>query len=417
MTSGEFVAFPIDNIFVDRPGRQRKTLENIDELAASIHRVGLIHPPVIERNGNLRVGERRLTACKMLGWTSIPVQFVDTLDEHELKLLELEENLRRQNLSWEDECHAVYEYHSLRVSEDGWSMDKTAEALGVSKGWLVEHYNVAKELIKGNQSIIEAPRYTVAKNMVTRQKAREEASILHSISTFKTAPILHADFHAWATQPYDGPKFNFIHCDFPYGIGAHDFDQGSAAEMGAYEDSSEGYDDLIKTLELICRDRVHQSAHLMFWFSMTKYGSTMYKLEEMGWRIWDHPLIWHKSDNIGILSDPKRGPRNIYETCFFGSRGDRHIVRAVSNVVACPTTQSVHMSEKPVAMLEKFMSMFVDEYSVVLDPTCGSGSALRAARSLRAKHILGLESNEQFYLDAKRQYEVGDTGDPDLPGG
>ena len=32
--------------------------------------------------------------------------------------------------------------------------------------------------------------------------------------------------------------FNFIHCDFPYGINADGFDQGSAAEMGGYEDST-----------------------------------------------------------------------------------------------------------------------------------------------------------------------------------
>ena len=233
--------------------------------------------------------------------------------------------------------------------------------------------------------------------------------------TLIEAPILNKDFSTWVRQLYDGPKFNFIHCDFPYGIGADEFDQGSAAEMGGYEDSTQANDDLIESLVLAMRDRIADSAHLMFWFSMKRYNVTRYKLEEMGWRIWDMPLIWVKSDNIGVLSDHKRAPRHIYETCFFGSRGDRVITRAVSDAFICPTTQSIHMSEKPQVMLEKFMSMFVDEWSIVLDPTCGSGSALRAARNLKAKYILGLEKDERFYLDAKRHYETGsDTGKPDL---
>ena len=32
----------------------------------------------------------------------------------------------------------------------------------------------------------------------------------------------------------------------------------------------------------------------------------------------------------------------------------------------------------------------------MFDPTCGSGSSLRAAESLKAKHVLGLEINAEF---------------------
>ena len=40
--------------------------------------------------------------------------------------------------------------------------------------------------------------------------------------------------------------------------------------------------------------------------------------------------------------------------------------------------------------------MFVDENTRMLDPTCGSGTALRAAEALGAAHILGIEINEDF---------------------
>ena len=103
-----------------------------------------------------------------------------------------------------------------------------------------------------------------------------------------------------------------------------------------------------------------------------------------------------KSDNIGILPDPERGPRRIYETCFFGSRGDRRIVRPTSNAVSAASDRMEHMSAKPEIMLASFYRMFVDSNTIMLDPTCGSGSALRAAEGLFASHTVGLERNPEF---------------------
>lgn len=44
--------------------------------------------------------------------------------------------------------------------------------------------------------------------------------------------------------------------------------------------------------------------------------------------------------------------------------------------------------------------MFVDKTTRMLDPTCGSGAALRAADALEAAHVLGLEINKQFAEEA-----------------
>ena len=125
------------------------------------------------------------------------------------------------------------------------------------------------------------------------------------------------------------------------------------------------------------------------------YEPTVLRLERMGWNINPLPLIWMKSDGAGIIPDPERGPRQIYETCLFGSRGDRKIVRASANAFSAPSVRDKHMSEKPEAMLRYFFGMFIDENSIVLDPTCGSGAALRAAESMGAKFTLGLEINEE----------------------
>lgn len=409
MTSGQFTSFIVSNIRVEREERQRKELKGIDELAQSIQRVGLIHPLVIERDGRLRAGERRLTAVKQLGWEAVSVQFVDELDEAQLQLLELEENIRREQLPWQDECQAVQHYHELRLSMDpDWTQTKTAEALGMSQQNVGQKMDVAAELRRGNTRITEAPKFSVARGIVGRVKERREKANAETITGYKTkteervAPIEHADFLQWLTT-YEGPQFNFIHCDFPYGIGSDTHDQAAHPAYGGFKDDFETYENLIDGLRA-ADHLINESAHLMFWFSMEFYEHTRTRLEDCGWDVQRFPIYWVKSDNVGVLPDPSRGPRRIVETAFIASRGDRKVVRPVSNAVVLPTSKRIHMSEKPLAVLTHFFRMFVDEYSNVLDPTCGSGNALRVAQELKANYVLGLEINEEFHKLAKEHF-------------
>jgi ParB family transcriptional regulator, chromosome partitioning protein len=57
-------------------GRHRRDLGDVDQLAASIAAVGLLHPVVTDAHGNLIAGQRRLEAYKVLGRTHIPVTVV-----------------------------------------------------------------------------------------------------------------------------------------------------------------------------------------------------------------------------------------------------------------------------------------------------------------------------------------------------
>jgi N6-adenosine-specific RNA methylase IME4 len=56
--------------------RHRRDLGDVDQLAASIAAVGLLHPVVTDAHGNLIAGQRRLEAYKALGRTHIPVTVV-----------------------------------------------------------------------------------------------------------------------------------------------------------------------------------------------------------------------------------------------------------------------------------------------------------------------------------------------------
>jgi ParB family chromosome partitioning protein len=52
----------------------RHDLGDIPTLAESIKRFGLLRPVLITVDGRLIAGRRRLEACKLLRWETIPVQ-------------------------------------------------------------------------------------------------------------------------------------------------------------------------------------------------------------------------------------------------------------------------------------------------------------------------------------------------------
>lgn len=79
--------------------RRREDLGDMDALARSIERYGLIQPVVIDGNGRLVAGGRRLAACRQLGWSAIETRAYGQLTDAELRELELEENLRRKDLT------------------------------------------------------------------------------------------------------------------------------------------------------------------------------------------------------------------------------------------------------------------------------------------------------------------------------
>lgn len=418
MTSGHFHIVPLDRIVVKRDERQRRDLSDIEVLADSIRRLGLIHPVVVTRELELVAGERRYAACQSLRWNTIPVQFVDELDPSHLRAIELEENIKRQDISWQDQVSAVHQYHQLRKDQEGpdWSPEDTATAIGVSRRRVDAMLMVANEIAEGKATgLTNVAKFSTAEGIVRRANERRDQqnlSKLHEsfggVTIDAQAPeqsIITADFTEWVLGDIV-PRFNLIHCDFPYGIEADTFAQGAAEAYGGYLDSKENWERLMMALEIATKRITAPSAHLMFWFAMRRaderlYEPTARRLEALGWDINPMPLIWMKSDGSGILPDPQRGPRQIYETCLLGSRGDRKIVRAVANAYAAPADHKFHMSTKPEPMLRHFFGMLVDENTVMLDPTCGSGSALRAAESLGAKYVLGIESNPEWSDQAR----------------
>jgi ParB-like chromosome segregation protein Spo0J len=277
MTSGEFHSVRVDKIWVDRDERQRKDLTNIDVLADSIRRLGLIHPLVIDRDFKLCAGERRFAAVKMLGYDFVMCQYLDEETDELTKLaIEFEENVKRDPLKWQWQREAVAKCHRIGKSRDpNWTQEKTGEAVGLTQGTVSKYLDITEEVVvHGNTKLLEQDKVETAYNMMQRDKQRrgDKLNFLYVNETEKSRRIINADFVEWVKTyepPKDGPRFNFLHCDFPYGIDSHEMHQGSSvAAHGDYDDSEETYWRLLKVLCDNLNKLCTESAHIMFWFSM-----------------------------------------------------------------------------------------------------------------------------------------------------
>ncbi|MBR0384919.1 MAG: nucleoid occlusion protein [Erysipelotrichaceae bacterium] len=102
--------------------------EHITELARSIAKNGLIQPVVVRpyrQYYQLITGERRLRACRKLGWTSIPC-IIRQANNADMATMALIENLQREDLSPVEEAKAYK--HLLEIT------DMTQESLAQQLG-------------------------------------------------------------------------------------------------------------------------------------------------------------------------------------------------------------------------------------------------------------------------------------------
>jgi ParB family chromosome partitioning protein len=82
--------------------RCREDLGDIEGLADSISRVGLLHPIIVDEANRLVAGQRRLEACRSLDWETVPVRRYAELTDDERLAIEIEENRSRKDLTPEE---------------------------------------------------------------------------------------------------------------------------------------------------------------------------------------------------------------------------------------------------------------------------------------------------------------------------
>lgn len=142
----------------------------------------------------------------------------------------------------------------------------------------------------------------------------------------------------------------------------------------------------------------------MYIFSDWRQTPSVYGMTEAtGYRV-NHCLVWDKSHfGMGTYW------RNQHENIIFASNGmpAPMLNRGMGSVLKCPgvpSRQRVHPTEKPSLLMRKMIQAVPGD--VILDPFCGSGPTLRAAKDLGRKAI-GIDIDERNCETAAKGLQQG----------
>lgn len=418
--------------------RQRTEIDigPLNELEASILSVGLLHPPVcwFDDKGSkwvLTTGERRFTAIKRLAKDgkgfhhgeipippgSIPITPLgDYLDDVGRFEAELDENLHRVDLSWQDRCHALADLHEMRKNQNPkQTLLETGEEL-VSKSQNLTSVKSAANRIREAQIVREHlsnPKIAAARSqheaLQLVYKSEEEKAIAalakRNLIQRKASPDLevrHGDLTLLLPK-LEEAFVDLILADPPYGIGA-----GSAGFRSRtlhhhnYEDTVESAQKLAHTILIegfrLCKPR----ANIFIFCDIELFDWLKDSAANMGWVPFKRPLIWRKSESEGMAPWGGSGPRITTEFIFYATKGQRGMVSSPTDVFddkRVSRSERLHAAEKPVSLLTKLVQCTTLPGDMVLDPCCGSGSTLVACRDA-GRRALGIEKDLDYYNTA-----------------
>lgn len=170
---------PLTSITVGERLRKDYGDSDMESLCDSMERLGLIQPIVVNQSNVLIAGGRRYAAATALGWASIDVVYRETLTEDELRELELEENLQRKEMTWQERVCSVAAIHYMKVGRNAiegkeWGHRETGAMLNMSHGKIGYALAVATKITAGDEEVIKCEGVTEAIKLLWRRE--EEAT-------------------------------------------------------------------------------------------------------------------------------------------------------------------------------------------------------------------------------------------------
>lgn len=428
----------------DNRQRQEFDPEALQELKNSIEDRGLLHPIVLRPVGDqwyLVAGERRMRAIAeifALGGSfthdgvryggewgdSLPYTSLGDLDPLEAEEAELDENLKRRDLTWQELAAAHTRLHSLRVKQTQLKneavdkllpghllanqshtvADTAKEVFGSSDG--SRHDIIRKELIVSKH--LDNPLVSKAKSvdeafkiLKKAEEAKKNVALAEEVGKTFNAD-LHQLFNdnciSWLErQPPE--QFDVILTDPPYGMGAQDFGDGGGKLQGI----EHRYDDSYEAWKILMTDWCGHSyrvakplAHAYVFCDIDNYHELKLFMQNAGWYVHRTPLIVHKI-NSGRVPLPDRGPRRQWEMILYAIKGNKPTTHIYPDVIPCQGDENTsHGAQKPVALYQNLLQRSVKPGDRVLDSFAGSGTIFEAAHGFKCQAV-GIEMNPEYY--------------------
>lgn len=414
---------------IDLGDRARKDYKGVEELAKSIKENGLIHPIAVTAQGDnsyrVVAGGRRFRAHELNEATEVMCRvYYGDMTDLELRSIELEENIQREDLSWQEKAFLEREIHRLQVSihgekvtkkvdAAGHSMADTAKLLGVSRGKISQDMALADAM----DTFPEAPwEKCKSANDAQKLKRRMETIIQNDalaanaqksigkgntrLARLADAYVIGDFFENVAKIPNE--HYDLVEMDPPYGIDLKT--QKSKKGIGAEgllqynEVPAEEYMEFLAKSFTECYRVLKPNSFLVCWFGPDPWFEIIAGLmEAAGFRVPRIPGLWIKP--TGQTNSPTTRLASCYEMFFYGAKGSPSLAKpGMKNVFAYdPVSPSNkrHPTERPIPMIKSVLETFAKPDSKVLVPFAGSGATLIAATEANM-HPLGFDLEKSF---------------------
>lgn len=416
----------LSNLIVPE-NRQRKDFPqtHIEQLAKSILDHGLFHPILLEDDElTLRAGDCRRQAVALLYSQDkqfshdgrlvekycIPYTRLGSLTPIQRFEVELEENIRRRDLSVTERASAIARLHELkRESQEGlWTNKDTAETLQSLEGGNLKvlEAEVADSLIieamADDPDVQHAAKTSRSRAAhIARRKIESELSsalastlpsnpgfTLHKRDAFELLPVL-------PRGTFDG-----IIADPPYGVDAEGF--GDLTKKHNYADDLEHAQRWVNLIGREGLELTRPQAHLYMFCDIILFPRWAQVLSELGWWVWRTPLIWHKP-NSKRVPQLEFGPGRSYEAILYAIKGNKPLrLQGRTDVLSYSLDHEVHRhpAGKPEELYTDILNRSFSPGDKVLDPAVGGGTIYEAAKPLQIQ-IEGSENDEEWFSFAR----------------
>jgi len=426
---GTYQTLPASSIFIGE--RCRKDFSKVGDLAESIDKFGLDNPVTVSgpdaATGKHRLiaGECRFRAMLVLGVADIPVIIRTDLSLSEQKELELEENLQRGKLAWEEQAEGERQLHYLlqERAEGTWGLEDTAEKIGSSRTAVARNIGMA-EKIAARPELLATVGHLPFNAAVKRVEQIEQAErVVRETTGVALRSTMSRGDSRLLLAGLDAASVSLVLTDPPFGIEQiglnrrHDLSGGSNAQQASLQETDNLSDAAVGALLRWLMPEIERvlkpSGHFYIFTCQQMWGRLREATLDAGLELQEYPLVWSK----GRTTAPGRG--YMYSPCsepvLFGWKPPRKrmLEKNMAALLECKPIRgkrSIHPFQKPVELLKTLVSQSTLPGETVLDPFCGSASTLVAAVKL-GRSAVGFDldpANGTFPL-ARRRVEKAEA--------
>src|SRR6056300_111065 len=462
---------PIEEIHI-APERAREDTPEVrryidEELIPSIVDNGLIHPPVLNFKDDLPEGKRcelvagwcRTTAFQMLGLTEIPYTYRENMSNVEYREVELEENFRRKDMTWQEKVCAVADIHKLKAQKAGaegtkWGQAHTGKLLGTSAGHINNCLKIAASIKSHDEEIKNAAGVQECLQIYLKRKddklasyiaeqagvqttkaspitgagpirgeaginlsdvvdtASQTSSSVESVSTTSTIEytqntkfdlskiIYNEDNRDWFSRQKP-ESVDLVYTDIPFGIDMDNLDFNASdldrvAEAHDVEENIEQMPVFLDNAYNVLKD----GKYCAFWYDLAHHEKLLNWGKDIGFSVQPYPLVWCKTHPC------RNRAGNIWWT-----KAVEYVMvmRKGQATLRNPQTKNYYLADgsaerkmqrnpfsKPFEVSKQVIEPLGIPGDFMVDPYAGEGSLVRAGLNMGFQ-VVGIEKEKTHY--------------------